>query len=122
MRIQKNHLQLAPYAVISPSNRMNTKMSSSVHLVDKLYGKPGEATTDHYYGNITWEANDPFDATMEFIEETMFAVKDVVTGRVYPIFPREVSEYIQLDLIRGRQISGVWQVVKRNTAYGIKLV
>ena len=109
----KNHLTKAPFA---------TGKTGNLYLVDKVHGFEAEVSFTHYHGAITWLPNVEFYAVMEYVAGRAFVVRDMATDIEYPVFPSEVSKHIEFDAIAGRQVVGMWQIVKRNVAYGIQLV
>jgi len=112
-----NNLATAPYVVNSYGNNS---------LID-ISGAPGSTAYDNTYGAITWLPNIPFHATLEFTGELVgngnrFELRDITTGTMYNIFPRDLLNGILLDRLDSGEITGTWMVVKRNTAYGLQLV
>lgn len=69
------------------------------------------------------EANVPFDATIEILgyQGKYLRVKDVDTGTIYGFFSSYLIHLIHLDVIRGSQVTGIWQVVKQGMTQSIKL-
>ena len=109
----KNNLTEAPYIANS---------QGGLYLLAKTHGDSTTMPATRFGVPIRWLPNTSFAATMEFVTGSMFTVRDTVTGNEYPMFPSEVSKCIELDVIRGKRITGNWEIVKRNTAYAIQLV
>lgn len=72
-----------------------------------------------------WQDNEPFDATIEIVNDCVGAhvyVVDVSTEVGYWMLAAYVIELIQLDVIRKSRVSGTWMVHRRGQSYSIKLV
>lgn len=80
-----------------------------------------------YYVDYVWEEVEPFTASLKFMSFERsghpYALWQTKDGSRYPMFLVDMENFLQsVNFTNGWSDNAIFEVVKRGTAYGIKLV
>lgn len=97
------------------------------HRPEVPFDKGGNMLHYPMYRDCTWDVLWPFDATME-VDGMMsgrsakyLILKDVDTGKEYPMFVSDLIDFIQNGgIVKDGRLTTKWMASKKGTNYGIR--